>query len=155
MRRFREGREGRWEEVEVRGYKDEPESFRGVTRQRLFGPESGIAAELRYFEIEPGGWSSLERHEHAHAVMVLRGRGAALVDPEVRHVAPFDLIRVPPRTWHQLRAAEDAPLGFLCLVDPERDAPERPSAEELEEIRRRPGVAEFLRGRAGFVEEGR
>jgi quercetin dioxygenase-like cupin family protein len=32
-----------------------------------------------------------------------------------------DLVNVPPMTWHQFRAAADAPLGFLCLVPATRD----------------------------------
>ena len=37
---------------------------------------SALACELRYFEMpEPAGYSTLERHEHAHAVMIQRGGG--------------------------------------------------------------------------------
>ncbi|MDX1662128.1 MAG: cupin domain-containing protein [Gemmatimonadota bacterium] len=144
-RRFRHGDDGRWEDVRVRAYADADAAFRGVTRQRLFGPESGVDVELRYFEVEPGGWSSLERHAHVHAVVILRGRGRALVHPEVREVRPFDLVHVPPRTWHQFRAAEAEPLGFLCWVDPDRDRPERPDEEALERLRETPAVARFIR----------
>ena len=42
-------------------------------------------------------------------------------------LAPHDLVRVPPRTWHQFRATPTAPLGFLCLVACGRDRPERPA----------------------------
>lgn len=146
MTRFRRGRDGRWEGVEVRAYDEDPDApFRGVTRQRLFGRESGVDVELRYFEVEPGGWSSLERHEHAHAVVILRGRGQVLVDPDVREVAPHDLVHVPPRTWHQLRAGDEEPLGFLCWVNPDRDRPERPDESDLEALRANPDVARFVR----------
>lgn len=150
MTRFRKGDAGRWEGIDPEPYdaggSDDPEApFRGVSRQRLFGPEEGLDAALRYFEVEPGGWTALERHRHAHAVVVVRGRGAALVAPEVREVAPFDLVRVPPGTWHQLRAADDAPLGFLCLVDAERDRPERAGPDDVEALRADPRVAAFLR----------
>ena len=37
-------------------------------------------------------------------------------------------------TWHQFRAAPDAPLGFLCLVAAERDRPELPSESDAGEI---------------------
>ena len=135
----------RWEGVAVEAYKAPGEPFRGVTRQRLFGADAGGASELRYFEVEPGGWTTLERHAHVHQVLVLRGRGRALVGDRLVDLAPLDALSVPPRTWHQLRASGDAPLGFLCLVDRERDRPERPAAGDLAALRARPELAEFLR----------
>ncbi len=134
-----------WEDVEVLAYKAEGAvPFRGVTRQVLFR-DPHLAAEWRYFEVAPGGATTLERHQHAHAVMVIRGRGACLVGEEVHSIGLFDLITVPPLTWHQFRAAEDEPLGFLCLVNAQRDRPELPSPEELDKLRRNPQVAEFIR----------
>ena len=64
--------------------------FKAITRQVLFQrPE--LQCELRYFEMQPGGHSTLERHEHVHAVMIFRGRGTCLVGDEVREVAAPDL----------------------------------------------------------------
>ena len=64
---------------------------------------------------------------------------------EVVDLQPFDLVRVPPFAWHQFRPQGDAPLGFLCLVDRERDAPRRPNGEELAELRSAPEIAAFIR----------
>jgi quercetin dioxygenase-like cupin family protein len=135
----------RWEGVPALGYKPEAGSFREVTRQVLAGAEPGLPCELRYFEVGPGGHTTLERHRHPHAVLVLRGAGRALVGAEIVALAPYDLVRVPPDTWHQFRAAEQAPLGFLCWVAAERDRPRRPDAEALRELRERAGVGEFIR----------
>ena len=77
--------------------------------------------------------------------MVLRGEGRCLVGAEILDLRPFDLVRVPPRTWHQFRAPSEAGLGFLCLVDRERDRPSRPTAEELAALRADPEVAKFIR----------
>ena len=65
----------RWEGVELLAYKEEGSApFKAITRQVLFQrPE--LQCELRYFEMQPGGHSTLERHEHVHAVMIFRGRG--------------------------------------------------------------------------------
>lgn len=135
----------RWEDVPLLPYKEGDARFRGVSRQVLFGGEAGASSELRYFEIDPGGWSSLERHRHPHAVVVVRGRGRVLVDSRISEIEPFDAVEVPPGTWHQFRAASDATLGFLCLVDRERDRPETPTPDELEVLRRDPEVAAFVR----------
>ena len=35
--------------------------------------DDALACELRYFEIAPGGHSTLERHDHLHSVMIIRG----------------------------------------------------------------------------------
>src|ERR1700755_585692 len=86
----------RWEGVELLPYKeDERALFKSVTRQTLFS-DPDLSGELRYFEVAPGGFSTLERHEHVHAVMIFRGRGHCLVGREVRPVEMHDLIAVPP-----------------------------------------------------------
>ncbi len=53
-----------------------------MTRQVLFDDPS-MATQLRYFEVAPGGWTTLERHEHVHNVMVIRGKGRCLVGDKV------------------------------------------------------------------------
>lgn len=134
-----------WEGVPEQAYKPEGDPFRDVTRRVLFGRDAGLRSELRYFEIGPGGHSTLERHTHVHAVVILRGEGRVLIGSEIYDVAPHDLVRVGPQIWHQFRAADDAPLGFLCLVDAERDRPVRPSPEELAALRADPRIAAFVR----------
>lgn len=135
----------RWEGVERQRYKEGNSSFRDVSRQVLFNGEHGEASQLRYFEIAPGGHTTLERHRHPHAVVVLRGRGRVLVGRAIVDVRPYDLISVPPAAWHQLQASDDEPLGFLCLVDRDRDRPERPGPGDLAGLRSDPEVAAFIR----------
>ena len=136
----------RWDDVELLRYKHAGEApFRDVTRQTLFRrPE--MRSELRYFEVAPNGYSTLERHVHTHAVMVLRGLGEALVGEDVVAVKAFDLVTVPPLTWHQFRAGPELPLGFLCMVDSERDKPQLPDDRELQKLRANARVAAFLVG---------
>jgi mannose-6-phosphate isomerase-like protein (cupin superfamily) len=71
--------------------------------------------------MDKDGYSTLERHEHAHAVMILRGRGQCMVGDEVRDVKQFDLITIPGWTWHQFRANGGEAFGFLCMVNSTRD----------------------------------
>lgn len=120
----------RWDGVEVKSYPAAGTISRGITKQILFYPDEDLSGELRYFEAQPGGYSALEKHEHVHAVLILRGRGRVLVGESVTEVGEHDLVFVPPNTWHQLYAAADAPLGFLCLVNGERDRPTRPTEED-------------------------
>lgn len=135
---------GRWVGVPVLHYKQEGEApFEGVTRQVLFEDAGG--AQWRYFEVAPGGHTTLERHAHPHAVMVLHGGGQCLVGDRIYPIGERDLVCVPPLTWHQFRAREDGALGFLCLVSRERDRPQLPSDEQIAQLRKDPQVAAFIR----------
>lgn len=136
----------RWDGVAVMPYKEDARAlFKSITRQVLFA-DPDQQSELRYFEVAPGGFSTLERHQHTHNVLILRGSGHCLVGREVRQIATNDLIAVPPMTWHQFRATAGEPLGFLCMVNATRDKPQLPTAEELETLKQQPEVAAFLRG---------
>ena len=123
-----------WEGVEVLKYKQEGTApFRDVTRQVLFD-DPAMATQLRYFEVAPGGFTTLERHEHVHNVMVIRGKGRCLVGEKAFDLAPNDLVSVPPLAWHQFHASADEPLGFLCLVNRERDRPQLPDPAAADAI---------------------
>jgi quercetin dioxygenase-like cupin family protein len=139
----------RWEGVGLLAYKEDSSApFKAITRQVLFQrPELGC--ELRYFEMQPGGHSTLERHEHVHAVIIFRGRGTCLVGGAVRDVAAPDLIYIPPMTWHQFRASRAEPFGFLCMVNAARDKPLLPNEAELAQLKSDPAIAAFLEGDAG------
>ncbi|MGA7711073.1 MAG: cupin domain-containing protein [Rhizomicrobium sp.] len=142
VRRFRDYR---WDDTELLAYKEEGSApFKAITRQTLFR-DPALRAELRYFEVSPGGYSTLERHEHMHAVLILRGRGECLIGAEVRKIDTNDLVTVAPWTWHQFRANADAPLGFLCMVNVERDKPVQPSEEERKALESDPMIAAFLK----------
>ncbi len=144
IRRARDG--FRWDGVEVLAYKEEGSApFKAITRQVLF-QRPGLHCELRYFEMQPGGHSTLERHEHVHAVLIFRGRGTCLVGGEVREAAAPDLVTIPPMTWHQFRADGPEPFGFLCMVNAVRDKPQLPTEEELSQLKKDPAIAAFLEG---------
>ena len=135
----------RWEGVEELPYKEDSRAlFKSITRQVLFA-DPQLDGELRYFEMAPGGFSTLERHEHMHAVLILRGRGHCLVGEEVRAIETRDLVTVPAMTWHQFRATRGEPLGFLCMVNAARDKPQLPSPEDLAKLERNAKIAAFLR----------
>lgn len=121
---------GKWEGVDTLVYKQEGSApFKDITRQVLFEDEH-LGCQLRYFEVAAGGYSTLERHEHVHAVMILNGEGECLIGNQVYGVKAHDLVSVPPMTWHQFRATTGKPLGFLCMVNAERDRPQLPTEEE-------------------------
>ncbi len=137
-----------WQGVKIQPYKEGTGNFRGVVRQVLAGktPDEKVRFELRYFELAPGGYTSLERHAHEHVVIVLRGEGYVLIGEEVVRVHPFDLVYTRPFALHRLmNASTTEPFGFLCTVDRERDRPRYPSPEEIQDLlARHPHLAFIL-----------
>jgi S-methyl-1-thioxylulose 5-phosphate methylthiotransferase len=140
----------RWEGVGEKPYKlaatdERGMSWRGVTRWALASAASIPSGfDLRYFELEPGGYSSLEKHRHVHFVVALRGRGRAVVGDAVFELEPFAAIYVAPLTPHRWLNAGAEPFGFLCTVDAERDRPQPLDDDEWESLQRNPATAPYV-----------
>lgn len=120
-----------WSHIEPADYKPTDDSWAGVTR-RVFVGETGetTAFHLRYFEVTPGGYTTLERHQHAHVIVVLRGRGQVVLGCATREVGWGDVVHVGPDDPHQFRNDHGPePFGFLCVVDAERDRPREAGRE--------------------------
>lgn len=113
----------RWHGVDLREYKADDGSHKGVTRQTLAQPDN-CKFQTRYFELQPGGYTSYEQHRHEHVVVVVRGHGEVFVGDIPEPIAPFDVVEIEPMTPHQFLNTGAEPLGFLCIVDKERDKPE-------------------------------
>ena len=115
-----------WEGVEKEPYKETTETWRGISRRELVGKRGeSTDFHVRYFEIAPGGFSTLEKHDHEHVVIPIRGRGEAQFGCYIYEVGPGDVVYVAPSDSHQFRNPEEAeePFGFLCIVSAERDVP--------------------------------
>jgi quercetin dioxygenase-like cupin family protein len=140
----------RWERTPEQSYKlggadERGMSWRGVTRYTLArGVELPAAFEVRYFELEPGGYSSLERHQHAHLVIAMRGAGRALIGDRVLDWSPFDAVHVAPMTPHRWLNESEEPFGFVCTVDRERDRPAPLGDAEWEALRANPVTAPYV-----------
>ena len=134
----------RWDGVEPHIYKENPGVFRDVTKQVLFDNEADLPVQFRYFQVEKGGFSSFEHHKHMHAVMIFKGKGHALLGNQVVEVHEGDFITNAPWEWHQFKADMGDILGFLCLVNHDRDIPVYPTEEDIREIRKNPEAARFL-----------
>jgi quercetin dioxygenase-like cupin family protein len=114
-----------WQGVPVDEYKAPAADHCGVSRAILAG-ETGerTAFHVRYFEVAPGGFTTLEHHAHEHVVVVLRGRGEVRLGDTVHPLAYGDAVYVAPDEVHQLRNTDvEEPFGFLCMVDAPRYRP--------------------------------
>ncbi len=113
-----------WRGVAREEYKPAAEHHCGVARSVLAGGAGEKTSfQLRYFEIAPGGFSTLEHHRHEHVVVVLRGRGEVRLGEKWHPLGFGDAVYVAPDEVHQLRNGTGEPFGFLCVVDAERDRP--------------------------------
>jgi len=118
-----------WEGVSPSRYPPGKE-MQGVSVRWLIGPADGAANfAIRYFEIEPGGWTSLDQHAHDHGVFVLRGQGLVILDQTEYQVAEGDVVYIAPHKVHQLRNVTEEPFGFLCVISPKKNAPSQENYE--------------------------
>ncbi|MGC2634835.1 MAG: cupin domain-containing protein [Candidatus Cybelea sp.] len=135
-----------WQGVEPAGYAAQTPDT-GVTRHTIVGSrkndpsEPGPKMELRYFEVQPGAASRLEKHEHEHYVVVRSGVGYAVIGDDVSELGANDVVYVGPLVLHQFVNRGDTPFGFYCFVDSCRDFPQTPTPEELARLHASPAGA--------------
>lgn len=109
-------------DAELTTYKDEPGTWVAVTR-RVLHPSAQTSFETRYFEIAAGGYTSFEKHQHEHVVVVLRGSGRVRLEDTWTDIHEGDSVRVSGMTPHQFVNSSEVPFGILCIVDRDRDRP--------------------------------
>lgn len=141
-----------WEGIEVRRYKPQEGGWDGIVRQVITGWGHETSFHVRYFEIAPGGYSSLEKHGHAHVVITIRGRADVIVGDRRVGVKPFDVLYLKPWEPHQLVNTSDEPYGFMCVVDGERDRPQELAPAEIECIMANPEAASVVKVAAPTLE---
>ncbi len=104
-----------WDGADLVTY-DKP-TVRGVSKRVLIGPKDGAEGfAMRYFEVRPGGNTAFEHHPGIHEVFVVRGRGTVLLGDTWHDITAGDAVYIGPDEQHQLKAATDEPLGFICVA---------------------------------------
>ena len=89
----------------------------GVSIRYLVVEEFGAPNfELRYFEVQKGGKTSVDEHPYEHEVFVLKGRGKLLLNDKEYPLRPNDAILIEPNEKHRLVQEGEEALGFLCIV---------------------------------------
>jgi quercetin dioxygenase-like cupin family protein len=135
-----------WSGVQPQQYKLSSDDWADVVRHVIVGNRGEETKfHVRYFEIAPGGYTSLEKHQHAHVVIGVRGKAKMIAGIECYELNFLDTIYIAPNTPHQLVNDADEPFGFFCLVDAERDRPQPLDQEELERIKASPRAGRIVR----------
>jgi quercetin dioxygenase-like cupin family protein len=126
--------EGRWKDITELPYKSSrTDKFRLVSRFPIIKGDESNPIETRYFEIQPGGYSSLEWHEHPHTVIIVKGSGSLIMGNQYDELYPRDIVYIAPKCMHQFLADRNESLGFICVVPAHRDRPRYPSRDEIQE----------------------
>ncbi len=114
----------RWSGIKKERYKFNEGGWEAISRNTLIGSHGETTKfHLRYFEIQPGGYSSMERHKHEHVVICVRGKGKVLIDKKTYTLEYLDTAYIAPNDVHQLRNPYNEPFGFFCIVNSKRDKP--------------------------------
>ena len=109
----KEGVKYAWEGVIPKAYETKP----GVVRHILIGENEGSENFIiRYFSIEPGCVSNLERHPHEHGVVILHGKGRVQLNEEFFEIGAMDAIYITGDDLHQFTNVGDEPFGFICVI---------------------------------------
>jgi len=113
-----------WMGVTDQPYKTAGTEWSDVMRRVLIGARGeSTRFHVRYFEIAPGGRSSLEQHRHEHVVICVRGAGMMLSGRTRKKLKFMDTAYIAPETMHRLSNPFQEPFGFLCIVNARRDRP--------------------------------
>ena len=113
--------EFRWQDVLVSAYGPENSKADRATRQILIGiGEQSPHFHMRYFAVQPGGYTSLDQHAHDHGVYILHGRARLRLGNEEHELQTGDVVYIPGNEVHQFFAIGDEPFGFLCVVPAKR-----------------------------------
>ena len=91
--------------------------MKGVSIRYLVVEEFGAPNfEMRYFELQKGGKTSLDEHPHEHEVFILKGKGKMLIGDKEYSLRPNDVVLVEPNEKHRFFQEGDEPFGFICVV---------------------------------------
>jgi quercetin dioxygenase-like cupin family protein len=116
-----ENGELRWQDVLVRAYGPDNSGADRATRQILVGNEEGSPHfHMRYFAVQPGGYTSLDQHAHDHGVYVLHGVARLQLEDTEHELHTGDIVYIAGNEVHQFFTVGDEPFGFLCVVPAKR-----------------------------------
>jgi len=71
---------------------------------------------MRFFEMDPEGYSPFHSHAWEHEVFILEGEGIVVGGGEERKFRTGDVIFVPPNEKHQFKNTGETTVKFLCLI---------------------------------------
>jgi len=109
-----------WDGQRSRSYPTTTE-YAEVTENWLIGKNEGAQNfALRYYRVEANGFTRRENHPYDHGIVILHGRGEALIGSEKQPFSQGDMLYIPPDVEHQMVNTGDGAMGFLCIIPAKR-----------------------------------
>lgn len=71
---------------------------------------------IKFFEMNPGGYSPLHNHSEQHQLIITDGEGSVFDGEKTAAIRADDIAYIAPNEPHQLRSVGDKPLKFICLT---------------------------------------
>jgi quercetin dioxygenase-like cupin family protein len=71
---------------------------------------------MRVFDIEPGGYTPLHRHDWEHEIYVIGGKCTAVAEDGEHDVPAGAAVFVPGNDLHQFRNTGGEMLKIMCLI---------------------------------------
>jgi quercetin dioxygenase-like cupin family protein len=104
-------------------YRDVPieeiveEGAKGIQVRWLISKSDGAENfAMRFFEVEPGGYTPHHSHDWEHEVFILSGEGVVVCEGEEREIREGYVVFVPPGAKHCFKNTGKERLIFLCLI---------------------------------------
>jgi quercetin dioxygenase-like cupin family protein len=104
-----------WEDVPLKEY---PSGVsQGAAVRWLIGrAEDAPNFAMRFFTVQPGGYTALDKHPHDHGVLVLHGSAEVLLGDTTSVVNAGDVVYIPGGETHQFHTRGNEPFGFICVI---------------------------------------
>ncbi|HEY60968.1 MAG TPA: cupin domain-containing protein [Anaerolineae bacterium] len=104
-----------WDGIEKKELNQE--GLKGITKSVLIGTvDLAPNSIMRFFQIQSGGHSRLERHPQEHEVIVLHGKGKVRIGEHIHEVTVHDVVFISSNELHQFSNPFDEPFGFICVI---------------------------------------
>ena len=93
-----------------------------VHKKSMIGPWNGWPDYvMRFFEIEPGGYTPKHQHPWPQYMFVVEGQGVLDLEGVEEGIAFGNSIVVPDNASHQIKNVGKENLKFVCVVLPHGD----------------------------------
>jgi len=91
--------------------------LKGVKKRILVGPLTGAPNfVIRIFTVEKNGYTPHHSHPYEHGIVILEGKGKALMDDKELEIGAGCACTIAPNVPHQIVNNSDSDLVFICVV---------------------------------------
>ncbi len=103
--------------ADVKATRFEGEDSQGVLIRPMISDADGAPTfALRYFEIEPGGYTPRHSHDWEHEIFIVAGSGTHHGPAGATPLRPGMALYIPPNEEHQFTNESGDPFVMTCSI---------------------------------------